>query len=299
VKCRREIRGLHFYDRATGLHVLLDECPLPADDCDEAPAIISIALTNACDLTCDFCYAPKTAHRLSADDVVRWCEELASCGALEVAFGGGEPTVYRDLAHVCRAIWSNTDLGISITTHGHHLTDELIDSLEGSVSIIRVSIDAPEPYYSLIRGRSLNDLIRKLNRMTGRIPLGINTVINRTTLMHLDELLPLVKELDAVDWLVLPEIRSSQFALSETEWQMLDDWITMRRTEVELRVTTQATSHLKGPFLFESRAEDYAHISADGYIRRCSYETGGIAVRGNTTVMEAIRELNCQIPIRA
>jgi MoaA/NifB/PqqE/SkfB family radical SAM enzyme len=299
VKCRREAGGLHFYDRATGLHVLLDECPLPEKDCDKAPAIISIALTNACDLTCDFCYAPKTAHKLSADDVLRWCKELASCGALEVAFGGGEPTVYRDLANVCKAIWSDTDLGISITTHGHHLTDELINSLEGAVSIIRVSVDAPEPYYSLIRGRSLSDLISTLNTLTGRIPVGINTVINRTTLQHLDELFPLVKELDVVDWLVLPEIRNSQFALSETEWRRLDDWITKRRTEVELRVTTQATSHLKGPFLFENRAEDYVHISADGYVRRCSYETGGIAVRGSATIMEAIRELNCRIPNRS
>jgi MoaA/NifB/PqqE/SkfB family radical SAM enzyme len=295
MKCRREARGLHFYERTSGLHVLLDESPIPDDSCDEAPALVSIALTNACDLTCDFCYAPKTSHKLSAVDVVRWCTELALSGTLEVAFGGGEPTIYHDLAHVCQAIWSDTDLGVSITTHGHHLTDALIDSLKGAVSIIRVSIDASEPVYSRIRGRSLSALIHRLTRLKDqRIPLGINTVVNRSTFPYLDKLLQLVNETGAVDWLLLPEVANGKFTLSEDEWELLDLWISRNRHDVELRVTRDATSHLEGPFLFEDPVKDYAHISADGYIRRCSYGTGGIALGTGVKIMDAVRDLNCQ-----
>jgi hypothetical protein len=47
MKFRREAGGLHFYDRSSGLHVLLDECPIPSEYVDEGPAVISIALTNA------------------------------------------------------------------------------------------------------------------------------------------------------------------------------------------------------------------------------------------------------------
>jgi MoaA/NifB/PqqE/SkfB family radical SAM enzyme len=291
VKCRKEIRGLHFYERTTGLHVLLDEHPIPLADCHETPAVISIALTNACDLTCEFCYAPKTNHRLAPNDVVRWCKELASSGTLEVAFGGGEPTLYRELVSVCTTIWSETDLGISITTHGHYLTENLIKSLQGVVSVIRVSIDGPEPQYSSIRGRSLSELVTKLKGIAGRIPFGINTVINQTTLTHLDEIAALVKELGAVDWLILPEVVNGRFTLSEFEWRALDDWITKRRQDMELRVTSEATTRLKGPFPLEDRAEDYAHISADGHIRRCSYGTGGVVLK-DRSIMDAIRELN-------
>jgi MoaA/NifB/PqqE/SkfB family radical SAM enzyme len=106
VKCRRESRGLHFYDRITGIHVLLDECPLPKEKCHTAPAVVSIALTNACELDCDFCYAPKTHHSLNPKDVIQWCRQLDSAGTLEIAFGGGEPTLYRDLAYICRTIWN-------------------------------------------------------------------------------------------------------------------------------------------------------------------------------------------------
>jgi hypothetical protein len=37
-------------------------------------------------------------------------------------------------------------------------------------------------------------------------------------------------------------------------------------------------------------SEDYAHISADGYLRRRSYANGGVPLRGNT-VLNALREL--------
>jgi hypothetical protein len=47
-------------------------------------------------------------------------------------------------------------LGISITTHGHHLNPELIRRLRGNVSTFVSRFDAPEPIYSAIRGRPLS-----------------------------------------------------------------------------------------------------------------------------------------------
>jgi hypothetical protein len=37
---------------------------------------VSVALTNACDLSCEFCYAPKVPATLPADRVDRWLAEL-------------------------------------------------------------------------------------------------------------------------------------------------------------------------------------------------------------------------------
>ena len=292
MKFRREARGLHFYDRSSGLHVLLDECPIPPEYVDEGPAVISVALTNACDLSCAFCYAPKSNHWLRSDDVIRWCKELDKLGTLEVAFGGGEPMLYRDLPQVCRTLWSETNLGISITTHGQQLTDALVNSLQGAVSIIRVSIDGPEPYYSSIRGHRLQSLIERLDRVGGRIPLGINTVINPDTLPHLDETAALVRGVGAVDWLLLPEVRSGEFILSNSEWRLLDKWIAERRFDIELRVATEAAKYLTCPLLLDDPPESYAHISADGHLRRCSYSTGGIRLEGMsmTTALRGLKQ---------
>lgn len=291
MRLRREPGGLHFYDRISGVHALIDELPVPADQVDVGPEVASIALTNACDLDCAFCYAPKTPHTLDFLDLLRWCSELDTLGTLEVAFGGGEPTLYRHLGDLCNTLWSETELGISITTHGHHLSDSLIARLDGSISIIRLSIDAPEPLYSKIRTRPLKRVIDRAKSIPDSIPLGVNTVLNRSTIAMLDQTLDNVRELGAVDWLLLPETSGGRFTLSESDWADLDAWIEARRCHVELRLTAGAERYLSCPVLFANQpVSSYLHIGADALLRRCSYESGGIPLNG-VSILEAIHTL--------
>jgi MoaA/NifB/PqqE/SkfB family radical SAM enzyme len=290
VKLRRESRGHHFYDRSSGTHVLLDEIPVEPSLCDAGPELVSIALLNPCDLKCPFCYAPKSSHRLKPDFVIDVCRQFASIGTFEVAFGGGEPTLYADLGSLCREIWMGTDLGVSLTTHGHHLTEGLVDELTGCVSIIRVSIDGPEPIYSALRGRPLADLLVKLRRVREHIPIGINTVINGATLPVLDDLVGIVRDLGTVDWLLLPETRHGVFALSASEWRILDQWIEKHYEHVALRVTADAVDHLSGPFPLVCEIQDYAHVRGDGTLSRCSYGGNGVQLQGKS-VVDALSEL--------
>lgn len=133
---------------------------------------------------------------------------------MEVAFGGGEPTLYRELTELCAAIWEGTGLGISITTHGHHLTPDLIARLRGKVSVIRISVDAPEPTYSAIGGCPLSGIERNVEAIGDQIPVGVNTVVNRASPGHLDEISALVERWQATDWLLLPETPGGRFTLS-------------------------------------------------------------------------------------
>jgi MoaA/NifB/PqqE/SkfB family radical SAM enzyme len=291
VKLRYESRGLHFYDRITGYHVLLDENPVPQELWSHAPSLVSIALTNVCDLACEFCYAPKSTHQLSFDDLLRWCKELDALGTLEVAFGGGEPTLYRELPELCAAIWEETELGISITTHGHHLNPDLIERLQGKVSNLRLSVDAPEPMYSAIRGRPLSRLEKNVEAIHNKIPVGVNTVVNSMTLEHLDELAPLVERWQVTDWLLLPETSAGRFTLTADEWNRFSDWLTANIGRFQLNVTYDARPYLSCPFLFtEEPDQDYVHISADGYLRLCSYERGGVPLE-DRTIKDALDEL--------
>ena len=291
MKLRYESRGLHFYDRVSGYHVLLDENPVPQELCSKAPSLVSVALTNICDLACEFCYAPKSTHQLLFRDLLGWCKELDALGTLEVAFGGGEPTLYRELPELCAAIWEETELGISITTHGHHLNLDLIDCLRGNVSNIRFSVDAPEPTYSTIRGRPLSQIEQNVKAINGQIPVGVNTVVNAATLKHLDELAVLVERWQATDWLLLPEIRGGRFTLNTGEWDRLGDWLAANVGRFQLNVTYEARQYLSCPFLFaEEPDQDYVHISADGHLRLCSYDKGGLPLK-NRTLEDAIKEL--------
>lgn len=278
MKLRIEKRGLHYYDRVSGTHVLLDEIQPPPETLSNAPSLVSIALTNVCDLACSFCYAPKTKDYLSVDRVTSWCSELDDLGTLEVAFGGGEPTLYPQLSDLCRQVWSNTGLGISITTHGQHLDAELCSSLAGYISVVRISIDGVEDAYATIRGRSFATVKDNLATAMIFFPVAVNTVVNARTLSGLPELATILRKMGVYDWLLLPETKCGVFTLSSDEWAQLDAFIGEHSHDFQLGVTFEARPFLPGsPFLFDVEpVGDYVHISADGFLRRSSYERGGI-----------------------
>ena len=142
LKVRPGPSGVHLFDRTTGLNVLLDEVQVSPSSWASAPRQVSIALTNACDLACPHCYAPKNPAALNFQRVAAWLRELDANGCLGVGFGGGEPTLYRRFAELCRYAARETGLAVTFTTHAHHLDDELVADLTGSVHFVRVSMDA-------------------------------------------------------------------------------------------------------------------------------------------------------------
>lgn len=217
---------------------------------------------------------------------------LDEIGTLDVAFGGGEPTLYRGLTDLCHRIWNETHLGVSITTHGHHLTPQFVDQLVGGISVIRLSIDAPEPIYSRIRGRSLEHLARHVGYLRTRIPFGINVVVNALTLPYLDEMLSLVANWGACDLLLLPEVHPSGFVLKPKEWKALEGWINRRWQEFPMQLTSSARQFLDCPFLAqEDEGLGYVHIGADSRLRLSSYGRGGIPISDGDSLRGAVAQI--------
>ena len=172
-KVRLGPAGIRVFDRKTGTNALLDEVPVPPASWSITPRHVGIALTNACDLSCPYCFAPKKPAALDFDQVVGWLEELDSGGSLSVGFGGGEPTLYRRLGELCHYAASRTQLAVTLTTHGHHLTPNLIGALTGAVHFVRVSVDGVGLTYEALRGRSFSALRKRLEAVRSLAPLGI------------------------------------------------------------------------------------------------------------------------------
>src|SRR4030081_1714042 len=85
-KIRQTSAGVHVFDRRTGLNILLDEFNTEICSLSLAPRQISVALINACDLRCTYCYAPKAPGRLNLDQLVGWLVNLDVEGCLGVGF---------------------------------------------------------------------------------------------------------------------------------------------------------------------------------------------------------------------
>ena len=294
MKLRIEPAGLHWFDRSTGMHLLVDEVTPPPTAWSVAPRTLSIALSNACDLNCHFCYRPHNADTLPLVFVQQVATTADELGTLEITLGGGEPLLYPGIQHLCAWIWTHTSLGVSITTHGHHLTPRLVRELAGNVSSMRFSIDGLEPYYSRIRGVELSALLRNIEDVQGVIPFGINTVVSSGHLAELSRVVDLAIALGAHDLLVIPEHHGGHFALSSHEWQRLAEIITTYQGRCRLTITHTAADAVKVPCLHTEGPDDFvfAHLSADRKLKAHSYGRTGISIDEAGAMEEAFLSLH-------
>ena len=298
MKIRCDSNGLHLFGRDSGLNILFDEFDVPVERWSTVPRFVSVALTNACDLHCEFCYAPKVAARLSSDLVVKWAIELDMNGCLGLGFGGGEPTLYPGFSNLCETVTSQTDLAVTFTTHGHRINDAMAERLHGSVHFVRVSIDGIGETYERIRGRPFDDIVARIRLIREIAPFGINYVINRSTILDLDLAAQLASELGAVEMLLLPERPVGGVGgIDESSLEMLEDWI---RADRCIRLAVSDSTQLTGipiahPFQDTDPLTAYAHIDASGRIRRSSFASDSVYI--NTSIVQSLTDLRRTIEV--
>jgi MoaA/NifB/PqqE/SkfB family radical SAM enzyme len=131
---------LLLFDRDTGLNVLL-EGEETAHFRRIAPRSLLIAVTNACNLTCSFCYRDKHARSAwTYESLLQFCREADQWGVLEVAFGGGEPTLFSRWDAFLNELYETTQLSVNVTTNGTRLTGEFLQRIAGKYGQIRLSL---------------------------------------------------------------------------------------------------------------------------------------------------------------
>jgi MoaA/NifB/PqqE/SkfB family radical SAM enzyme len=131
---------LLLFERDTGLNILMEGEEV-AHLRRAAPRTLLIAVTNHCNLTCDFCYRDLDyPSAWTYESLLAYCQQAAEWGVLEVAFGGGEPTVFPRWADFIDELYATTPLGINFTTNGTLLTPELLQRIRSKVGQIRLSL---------------------------------------------------------------------------------------------------------------------------------------------------------------
>ena len=285
--------GHHFFDRHTGINVLMDEVRPAEKTWSRAPRQVSIALTNVCDLHCAYCYAPKSRASLTADQVLAWLVELDEAGCLAVGFGGGEPTLHPQFTEICQRTARETQLAVTFTTHGHRLTDHLLESLAGSANFFRVSVDGVGQTYEAQRGRKFDDLVARLNGLAGVFPFGINVVVNDRTIDQLDALADLSQQVRAAELLLLPQQPTATVGgVSQELSARLEEWVRNYVGPIRLAISEAGANGLPtcDPLPGEKELRAYAHIDASGMLRTSSYATAATPI-GEAGVMAALDRL--------
>jgi len=128
------------FERDSGLNVLL-EGDETAHLQRVAPRTLLIAVTNICNLTCHFCYRNlKSPSAWTYESLMEFCRAASDWGVLEVAFGGGEPTLFKNFEHFIHELHDTSGLCVNFTTNGMLLTDDFLRSIAGKYGNIRVSL---------------------------------------------------------------------------------------------------------------------------------------------------------------
>lgn len=285
--------GIHVFDRNTGINILFDEVFPPKDSWTNSPRQVSIALTNACDLNCSHCYAPKEIAKLNVDLIKKWMLELDEAGCLGIGFGGGEPTLYPQLVELCKFGNRNTSLAITMTTHGHRLSRDLVDSLKGYINFVRISMDGVTDTYENIRGRSFVSLLEKLDFLKDQIPFGLNYVVNDSTIKELSSAVMIAEKYSVSELLLLPEasIRRGKSVSSKT-LEQLKEWVQSYKGKIQLSISSahHELTNAQLPLPKETEQMAFAHIDANGNLKRNSFDIGGQKI-DELGVMSAFRKL--------
>ena len=286
--------GVHFFDRRTGLNFLAEGPDLSPASWSLAPRNVSVALTNACDLHCPYCYAPKESAAVEAGELVAWIDELDANGCLGIGFGGGEPTLHRDLAFLCEYVTRQTGMAASLTTHGHFLDSRRTHALEGNVHFIRLSMDGVGSTYEALRGRSFASFLACAEVAASIAPIGLNFVVNAATVVDLDRAVLVASRLGACQFLLLPERPvANRPGIDSATMQKLHQWVNEYSGDVPLGVSDTSAGGFPtcDPLAVETGLRAYAHIDAHGNIKNSSYDQHGIPV-GEDGVLVAISRLN-------
>ena len=141
---------LLWFDRTTGENQLWTGRETEALR-QRAPRVLQVAITNVCNKACAFCYRPlDAASAWTFSDLLALARFADRWGVLELAFGGGEPTLFPRFANLVRAIWHQTGLAPSFTTNGSRLTPKLLNELRDSYGQIQLSIYDEDDYSTVI-----------------------------------------------------------------------------------------------------------------------------------------------------
>ncbi|MEM5834311.1 MAG: radical SAM protein [Candidatus Aenigmatarchaeota archaeon] len=116
-----------------------------------------IDLTYKCNLKCRHCHNRYRPFELPFNSFSKILNQVFGVGVLHISFGGGEPTLRKDLIKILKYTYKRASC--SITTNGTTMTEELANQLKNCVSYVSVSLDGMKKGHNLMRNADIWDRV--------------------------------------------------------------------------------------------------------------------------------------------
>jgi MoaA/NifB/PqqE/SkfB family radical SAM enzyme len=247
--------------------------------------VVMFGITNRCNLSCGFCSRDLEAgSEWTAESAFDMLAGLAGAGVLEVAFGGGEPLVFRGFDDLVRRLAEETALAVHFTTNGTLLTEDRLNCLRGAVGEIRLSIYDDNPW---------RDRVAML--ASSGVQFGANLLVTPGRLRTLPALLDELAALGCRDVALLSYVGGAPaLHLGPADDERLRAMIT--NSPVRVRFSVCFGDRLEPvPRLFAGvdgdcgAGVDFLSLTPDRKVKSCSFQDDGIPVTKAEDVMRIWR----------
>ena len=122
---------------------------------ESKPLFAWFSLTEECDLRCKYCFADSSKpveSELSTAEALHIIDNIAEAGTQAIVFGGGEPTLRKDLSEIVQH--SSRYMSVAINTNGQALDRYYIERLaQAGLSQIKISVDGLQDTHDWNRGK--------------------------------------------------------------------------------------------------------------------------------------------------
>jgi AdoMet-dependent heme synthase len=178
-------------------------------DFNMAPFTIAWEVTRACAYACVHCRADAMhvadPNELNTEEALRLIDRLADFGSPILIFTGGDPMMRRDL-HELIAYATQKGLRCSLTPTATALptTARLEKVRDAGIRRIALSLDAPSAeihdHFRQVAGswQRTMDILHRAQEIG--ISVQVNTTISKHNVDILDEMVPFIQEVGAVQW---------------------------------------------------------------------------------------------------
>jgi radical SAM protein len=207
-------------------------------DFNQAPFTIAWEVTHACAYACKHCRANAQHHphpdELTTEEAFRLIDRFAAFGSPILIFTGGDPMMRRDLFELI-AYATEKGLRCSLTPTATALptVERLAKAKEAGIRRVALSLDAPRPaVHDDFRGvsGSWERTMRILhNAHEVGLSVQVNTTVTRFNVDILEEMVPFIEEVEAVQWSVfflVPTGRAqAEWIISAEEHERVFNWL--------------------------------------------------------------------------
>ncbi|WP_294260311.1 radical SAM protein [uncultured Comamonas sp.] len=247
-----------------------------------APRVAMFGITNKCNLSCDFC--SRDVQRESAwtvDSAAQVLQDLSAAGVLEVAFGGGEPFVFRGFADLVQQLHETTPLALNVTTNGLQIRPGSFVAYAGRLGQVRISL------YDDPRWRDTAQVLSSYGQRW-----GANLLVDAAVLTMLPSLLGELAALGCHDVSLLSYIGADmrRHLTAEGRLQLA---AMVQDAPLPCRLSVCFGDTVPLPRLFDGAdgsgdcgaGVDFVSITPDQRMQGCSFHDGGLPARNAQEIL--------------